>query len=166
MLDGRDRSTFYTLSWYFGHKLHYIKLLQPPKKWTQEKQNINTQTVAFQTHKLCKSSWVVSWWQMKGTHVLFIPFPHILAINYTGHKSTQKGEISSERDFPHDIIGIACTDLDTTFFQKNINWSLLGYKNMLTHTLVIGNFRCLLYTTENTAAAISAYKSNFCIGEP
>jgi hypothetical protein len=105
MTDERDSCTFYTLSAYFGHKLH----------WTQV---------------------------------------------YT------KGEISSERDFPHDIIGIACTDLDTTFFQKNINWSLLGYKNMLTHTLVIGNFRCLLYTTENTAAAISAYKSNFCIGEP
>jgi hypothetical protein len=53
----RDPSTFYTLSGYFGHKLHYIiKVLQPPYKWTQEKQNINTHTVAFQTHKLCGSS--------------------------------------------------------------------------------------------------------------
>jgi hypothetical protein len=52
----RDSSTFYTLSGYFDHKLHYIKVLQPPQKWTQEKQNINTQTVAFQTHKLCGSS--------------------------------------------------------------------------------------------------------------
>jgi hypothetical protein len=69
---------------------------------------------------LCNSFWIFSRWQMKGTHVLFIPFPHILAIHYTGHKSTQKGEISSERNFPHDIIGIACTDLDTTFFQKTL----------------------------------------------
>jgi hypothetical protein len=57
---------------------------------------------------------------MKGTQVLFIPFPDILAINYTGHKSTQKGETSSERDFPHGIIGIACAYLDTTFFQKTL----------------------------------------------
>jgi hypothetical protein len=57
---------------------------------------------------------------MKGTGVIFIPFLDILAINYTGHKSTQKGEISSERDFPHGIIGIACTDLDTTFFQNTL----------------------------------------------
>jgi hypothetical protein len=49
MTDERESSTFYTLSGYFGHKLHYIKVLQPPKKWTQEKQNINTHTVAFQT---------------------------------------------------------------------------------------------------------------------
>jgi hypothetical protein len=54
---------------------------------------------------------------MKGTHVLFILFPDILAINYTGHKFTQKGDISSERNFPHGIIGIACADLDTTLFQ-------------------------------------------------
>jgi hypothetical protein len=30
---------------------------------------------------------------------------------------------------------------------------------------VIGNFRSLLYTTENTAAVIRAYKSIFCTGE-
>jgi hypothetical protein len=48
--------TFYTLSGNVGHILHYIKVFQPPYKWTEEKQNINTQTVAFQTHILCGSS--------------------------------------------------------------------------------------------------------------
>jgi hypothetical protein len=38
---------------------------------------------AFQTHQLCGSYWVFSWWQMKGTRVLFIHFPDMLAINYT-----------------------------------------------------------------------------------
>jgi hypothetical protein len=48
-----ESCTFYTLSRYFGHKLHCINVLQPPKKWTEEKQNINTQTGEFQTHNLC-----------------------------------------------------------------------------------------------------------------
>jgi hypothetical protein len=57
---------------------------------------------------------------MKGADVLFIPFLDILTKNYTGHKCTQKEKISSERDFPHGIIGIACAGLDTTFFQTTL----------------------------------------------
>jgi hypothetical protein len=57
---------------------------------------------------------------MKGADVLFIHFLDILTINYTGHKCTQKEKISSERDFPHGIIGIACAGLETTFFQTTL----------------------------------------------
>jgi hypothetical protein len=57
---------------------------------------------------------------MKGADVLFIPFLDILTIHNTAQKCTQKEKISSERDFPHGIIGIACAGLDTTFFQTTL----------------------------------------------
>jgi hypothetical protein len=60
--------------------------------------------------------------QMKGTHLLFIHFPDMLAINQTKQKFTQKGEISSVRNFPHGIIRITWAELVTTLSQ----WQLIN----------------------------------------
>jgi hypothetical protein len=60
MIDEPDPSTFYTISRHFAHELHYIKVGPPTKKWHDETQNISTRIVAFQTHNLSGSSWIMA----------------------------------------------------------------------------------------------------------
>jgi hypothetical protein len=115
LIHKRDSCTFLILFRNFGHKLHYIKVLQPPYlaagNTTYQNQHSGipntqimwlllstflmtdkrdsctfytlTQTVAFQTLKLCGFSWIISHWYIKETHVLFENFSDILVINYT-----------------------------------------------------------------------------------
>jgi hypothetical protein len=50
--------------------------------------------------------------------------------------------------------------------RKNHEVGRARFRFLVNDNPVIGNYRSLLYTIENTAAAISAYKSIFCIGQP
>jgi hypothetical protein len=83
MTHEREPYMFYNLSCQFAHELHYIGVGPPTKRWYEKEMNINTRTVALQTHNLCGSPWIIAQWPMKGIRLFCITFPASLHINYT-----------------------------------------------------------------------------------
>jgi hypothetical protein len=68
MVNERDQSIFYNLSWQFSHELHYLKVGITQKRHL-EIQDIITRVVAFHTQKLRQSSWIMAQGQMELIHL-------------------------------------------------------------------------------------------------
>jgi hypothetical protein len=83
MTDERDSCTFSTLSGYVGHKLHYIKVLQPPYNWTEKTEYQHTDSGIPDTQSMWLLLNNLSLIYIKETHVFFLHLLDMLAINYT-----------------------------------------------------------------------------------
>jgi hypothetical protein len=80
MVDERDPSIFYNLSWQFAHELHHLKVgITQKRHW--EIQHIITRAVAFPTQKLRQSYCIMAQGQGEGIHLFLITFPGSLPMN-------------------------------------------------------------------------------------
>jgi hypothetical protein len=81
MVDERDPYMFfYRLTGHFALQYFKVRITQKRHK---EIQDIITRLVAFHTHKLHQSSWIMAQGQMEWIHIFLIISPDSLYINYT-----------------------------------------------------------------------------------